>query len=163
MKKNRIRANVFEDSDSLCMVMDVTKNTNKKNSKLQADIRATRDSVNKLKAQARKAFKSTQEHFLDKNENRKMEHAQLAEFAATTNKNLMIETNCRMEAINSMRIFVTNSFDSRDSMNYGGKTETTTIQPDIVPPDIMVKMKTAKTSKRKLDNTDINKFGDRPS
>ena len=36
-------------------------------------------------------------------------------------------------------------------------------QPDIVPLDIMDTMKTATTSKRKLDNTDINKFGDRPS
>ena len=35
-------------------------------------------------------------------------------------------------------------------------------QPDIVPLDIMDTMKTATTSKRKLDNTDINKFGDRP-
>ena len=75
----------------------------------------------------------------------------------------MIETNFRMEAINSMRIYVTNSFALRDSIIYGGKTDTTTIQPDIVPPDIMVKMETAKTSKRKLDNTDINKFGDCPS
>ena len=46
-----------------CMVMDVTKNKNKDNSKLQADIKATHDSVNKLKAQTRKALKSTREHF----------------------------------------------------------------------------------------------------
>ena len=138
--------------------MDVTKNTNKENSKLWADIKAMCNSVNKLKAQARKAFKSTREHFQDENENRKKEHAQLAGFAATTNKNLMetnknlmetsknlmMESNFRVAALNSMQ-------------NYILLAEVS------IRRDIVSVMKTAKTSKRKLDNTDINKFGDRPS
>ena len=48
---------------SSCVVMDATKNTDEDNSKLQVVIKATHDSINKLKAQARKAFKSTREHF----------------------------------------------------------------------------------------------------
>ena len=159
----------------LCVVMDKTKKTTKENSKLQADIKATQDSIKKLKVQARKAFKSTREHFRDKNENHKKEHAQLAGFAATTNKNLMetsknlmMESNFRVAAINSVQnyIMVAEDLLKRDIKSvrdYSGKTKTTTIQPDIVSPDIMVKMKTAKTTKRKLDNTDINKFGNCPS
>ena len=46
-----------------CVAMDKTKKTNEENSKLRADIKATHDSGNKLKAQAHKAFKSTREHF----------------------------------------------------------------------------------------------------
>ena len=104
-----------------------------------------------------------------------MEHAQLAKFAATTSKNLMetsknlmMETNFRMTETNSTQNYIMLAEDllKRDIKSvrdYRGKTETTTIQPDIVPPDIMVKMKTTKTTKRKLDNTDINKFGDCPS
>ena len=45
---------------SSCVEMD-TKTTNEDNSNLRADIKATHDSVNKLRAQARKAFKSTRE------------------------------------------------------------------------------------------------------
>ena len=148
---------------------------NEENSKLRADIKATQDSINKLKTQARNAFKSTREHFRDENENRKKEHAQLAGFAATTNmnlmetnKNLMMESNFRVAAINSVQNYVMvaeNSLkrDIESVRDYSGKTKTTTIQPDIVPPDIMDKMKTAKTNKRKIDNTDMNRFGDRPS
>ena len=88
-----------------------------------------------------------------------------------------------MAAINSMQNYIMDSFKREieyvgarldneigyvnkrldTARDYSGKTKTTTIQPDIVPPDIMVKMKTAKTTKQKLDNTDINKFGDCPS
>ena len=39
-----------------------------------------------------------------------MEHAQLAKFAATTNKNLMLETNFRIFAINSMQNYIMDSF-----------------------------------------------------
>ena len=81
-----------------------------------------------------------------------MEHAQLAKFAAATtnknlmetSKNLMMESNFRVAALNSMQ-------------NYILLAEVS------IRRDIESVMKTAKTSKRKLDNTDINKFGDRPS
>ena len=57
-RKIEYKQMVLKTQTPLCMVMDITKNTNKENSKLQADIKATRDSVNKLKAQARKADKN---------------------------------------------------------------------------------------------------------
>ena len=171
-----------------------------------------------------------------------MEHAQLAKFAATTNKNLMVETNFRILAINSTQNYIMDSFNREIgyvrtrldiemeyvnkrldiARDYTGKTDTTrksnksktppknnVRQPNIVPPDIMdidtvtqlttatgilktdssstasktksktvhfneiadvkiiecrpySRMKTAKTNKRKLDNSDNNRFGDRP-
>ena len=123
-----------------------------------------------------------------------MEHAQLAKFAATTNKNLMVETNFRILAINSTQNYIINSFNHEIehvstrldneigyvnlrldiARDYTDKTDTTrnsnksktppgnnVRQPDIVPPDIL-EMKTAKTNKRKIDNSDSNRFGDRP-
>ena len=90
--------------------MDATKNTNEDNSKLQADINATHDSVNKLKAKTQRAFKSTREHFQDKNENRKMEYTQLAKFAATTTKNFKMLKVCnelRSDSINILSDAIT--------------------------------------------------------
>jgi len=169
---------ILKIQTSSCVLMDATKNTNEDNSQLRADIKATHDSVNKLKTQARNAYTTIREHFRNENENRKMEHAQLAEFAETTRKNLLIETNFRMLATTTTDNYITrqigivNDSFKREieyvnkrldtARDYSGKTETTIIQPDIVPPDIL-EMKTAKTNKRKLDNSDNNRFGDRPS
>ena len=68
----------------LCMAMDKTKNTNEENSKSQADIKATCNSVNKLNARARKAvlniqqrlkqLEEEQEHFRNENKNQQNEN-----------------------------------------------------------------------------------------
>lgn len=100
-----------------CMVMDVTKNTHKENGNLQANIKTTRDFVNKLNDRTRKAIltigkrlqqlEEEREHFRNENENQKLEHMQLAEFAETMRKTLMMETNIRMAETNSTEDYFT--------------------------------------------------------
>ena len=136
---------------SSCVAMDETKKTNKENSKLRADIKATQNSIKKLRVETRKVTKDIRVHFGNENENRKKEHAQLVEYAnttsknlMTTSKNLMMESNHRVAAVNNVQNYILSAEAS-------------------IRRDIESVMKTAKTSKQKLDNTDINKFGDRPS
>ena len=89
-----------------CVAMDETKKTNKENSKLRADIKATQNSIKKLRVETRKVTKGIREHFRDKIEHCKKEHTRLVEYANTTSKNLMMESNFRVAAINSVQNYI---------------------------------------------------------
>ena len=91
---------------SSCVAMDETKKTNKENSKLRDDIKATQNSIKKLRVETRKVTKGIREHFRNKNENHKKEHAQLVKYANTTSKNLMMESNFRVAAVNTVQNYI---------------------------------------------------------